>query len=113
MKLNATLTAWNPSTGALTYSFEGGTQTSTVVSTTTPHRALLHKYVPNDPVIPIVQQWNALFTKGHVTFGDVNPPTDTGNTFSKLTGQLVAAGAHMEINLKPKSNIVASLRPTP
>ncbi|MCP1122929.1 hypothetical protein NKR74_06200 [Bacillus sp. 3103sda1] len=114
MHLNATLISWVPSTGALTYIVKGVTQTSTVVSTTHPHRAALNQY-PTDPVLPIVTHWNALIeaTKGHVTFGPTNPPVDIPNTFSGITGALVVVGANMQIHLKPHSNIVASLRPIP
>ncbi|PEZ01633.1 hypothetical protein CN326_21115 [Bacillus sp. AFS018417] len=114
MNLNATLLSWVPSTGALTYSVKGVTQTSTVVSTTHPHRAALNLF-PTDPVLPIVTHWNALIeaTKGHVTFGPTNPPVDIPNTFSGITGELVVVGANVQIHLKPHSNIVASLRPIP
>lgn len=115
MNLNATLISWTPSTGELAYSVEGETKISTVVSTTIPHRASLNRYIPPNPVIPIVSRWNTLIdaTKGQVTFGNVNPPLDIPNTFSGITGELAVVHANMQIHLIPNSNIVASLRPIP
>ncbi len=113
--INAKLISWNASTGELTYSVEGVQRTSTVVSTTTPHRAPINRFVPTDPILPIVLRWNAPIRgiKGRVFFGDTNPPTDNPNTYSRITTDLAAAGANMAIHLKPNSDIVAALHPIP
>ena len=110
----ATLLSWVPSTGALTYDVNGVTKTSTVLSATKVHRAALNRY-PNDPVLPIVTRWNTIIdvTKGPATFGPTNPPLDIPNTFSGITGELALAHAKMQINLKPKSTMIESLRPIP
>lgn len=112
MNLFATLISWSPSTGTLTYSVDGVTQSSTVVSATIPHRAALNLY-PSDPIRPIVTRWNALIDagKGQVTFGSTT--SDVLNSFTAITAELAAQDANMQIHLKPNSNIVASLRPIP
>jgi len=51
MNLFATLISWSLSTGALTYNVDGVTQTSTVVSTTIPHRAELNPF-PGNSCLP-------------------------------------------------------------
>jgi hypothetical protein len=108
----ATLISFAPSTGVLTYSVDGVTQTSTVVSSTIPHRAALNSY-PNDPVRPIVTRWNTLIAaiKGPVTFGST--PSDVLDSFSAITADLAANDAKVQIHLKPNSDTVASLRPIP
>ncbi|MBM7655228.1 hypothetical protein [Neobacillus cucumis] len=115
MNLFATLISFTPSTGALTYSVDGVTQTSTLVSSTKPLRAALNRYLPTDPVRPIVTRWNTLIdsAKGQVTFDNLNPGSDIPNTFNGITSELAANDAKVQIHLKlkPNSDIVASLRP--
>ncbi|MDP4161313.1 MAG: hypothetical protein Q8911_16400 [Bacillota bacterium] len=69
------------------------------MSTTNPHRAALNRYIPPNPVLPIVTRWNTLIDaiNGRVTFGPTNPPLDIPNTFSGITGELAAAGANMAV----------------
>jgi hypothetical protein len=115
MNLNTTLISWNPTSGTLTYSVEGLTQTSIVVSMTKPRRAQLNRFLPNDQNLPLITRWNALIeaTKGPVTFGSTNPPDDISNTFSFIIGELATARVNMQIHLKPQYNIVTSLCPIP
>ncbi|MED1469873.1 hypothetical protein [Bacillus salipaludis] len=115
MNLNTTLIAWNPTTGTLTYSVEGLTQTSIVVSMTKPRRAQLNRFLPNDQNLPSITRWNALIetTKRPITFGPTNPPDALSNNFSGIIGELATAGVNMQINLKPQYNIVTSLCPIP
>lgn len=108
----ATLISFAPSTGVLTYSVDGVTQTSRVVSATIPHRAAINAW-PTDPIRPIVTRWNTLITaiKGPVTFGSTT--SDVLDSFAAITADLAANDAKMQIHLKPNSDTVASLRPIP
>ncbi|MED1472406.1 hypothetical protein [Bacillus salipaludis] len=54
--------------GTLTYSVEGLTQTSIVVSMTKPRRAQLNRFLPNDQNLPFITRWNALI-EGHQRSG--------------------------------------------
>ncbi|KON88937.1 hypothetical protein AF332_20515 [Sporosarcina globispora] len=107
--INVTLLAWVPSTGALTFFFEGGFTTARVLSTTTTRRAQLNRFLPGDPIFPLVTRWNALISSGRTTFGQTN--TDNPNTFSGITNQLVSLNARMRIQLR--SGILVALRPIP
>ena len=110
----ATLLAWNPSTGLLTYFSEGATKTVSILPSTRVQRAPIHQFLPNDPIRPLLLQWNSLIASGQTTFGTVNPNTPLPLTFSAILGQLAAAGAHMRIRLESRnSTIVASLHPIP
>jgi hypothetical protein len=110
-----TLLSWDPSMGALTYDVNGVQHTSTVQESTNVHRAALNRYQPGDPILPIVKRWNTQIEaiKGPSTFGPPNPPLDIPNPFSEITSDLVANQAKMQINLKPNSSIIESLRPIP
>jgi hypothetical protein len=99
--------------GQLTYSVDGVTQTATILPDSKPLHAALNRFTPNDPVRPIVSQWNTRIEsiKGPVTFGQTN--LDIPGTFSGITADFADAGGFMQIQLKPHSDIVASLRPIP
>ncbi|TMW71406.1 hypothetical protein [Alteribacter natronophilus] len=109
----AALISWTPSTGTLTYSVNGVTQTATVQTTTTPRLAAFNRFRPGDPVRPLVARWNNLIqmTSGRVIFGETFD-TDV-DTFSMLTSALAAHNADMQLHLQPNTNVVASLRPVP
>jgi hypothetical protein len=99
--------------GQLTFNVNGVTQTATILPESKPQLAALNRFVPNDPIRPIVLQWNTRMEsiKGPVTFGQTN--LDIPGTFSAITADLAEAGAFMQIHLKPHSDIVAPLRPIP
>ena len=110
----ATLISWAPSTGTLTYSFNGVPQTAIIQPrTTTPRLATLNRFAPTDPVYPVVTRWNNLIqtTSGRVFFGE-SFDTDI-ETFSRITTELANLNANMQIHLRPHTNIVTSLRPIP
>ncbi|MCH6264902.1 MULTISPECIES: hypothetical protein [Neobacillus] len=113
MNVFATLISFTPSTGTLTYSVNGVTQTSRVVSATVPHRAALERFAPTDPIRPIVTRWNTLIStvKGPITFGSTT--SDVLDTFASITADLAANDAKVQIHLKPNSDTVASIRPIP
>ena len=106
----ATLILWSSSTGTLTYNVEGIVQIARVVSTTRVQRVPINQYSPGDSILPVIQRWNALITAGNKTFG---PLSDSPTTFSGIMTNLVAANAHMRIQLNTNSNVVKALRPVP
>src|SRR5687768_15750104 len=68
----ATLVAWVPSTGSLTYSVAGVSRTVRILSSTRVRRAPVNRYLPTDPVRPLIVRWNSLVTSGRTTFGQTN-----------------------------------------